>query len=155
MAKRTNRAASALAYVAALGLAFGASAAHWELTTDNDKIFAAESLGDGSAELTLGVDDAMTADVDEATRVNLLLVAPDGVGVASEVTVTFTLKGALFGNTVQISDFESNDGDLVVVNGTKEGGRAGDDHSVSVRFRASANITDATAIERQTIPAVQ
>ena len=58
MAKRTNRAASAIAYVAALGLAFGASAAHWELTTDNDVVFASEALGDGTAELTLSVDNA-------------------------------------------------------------------------------------------------
>jgi hypothetical protein len=140
MAKNTNRAASAIAYVAALGLAFGASAAHWELTTDNDVVFAAEALGDGTAELTLGVDDAMTTDVDEATRVNLLLVAPDGVGVNSEVTITFTLTGAVFGNTVQINDFDSNDDDLDVVNGTKEGGRAGTDNTVSVRFKAGSDL---------------
>ena len=146
MAKNTNRAASAIAYVAALGLAFGASAAHWELTTDNDVIFAAEALGDGTAELTLEVDDAMTEDVDEATRVNLLLVAPDGVGMNSEVTITFTLTGAVFGNTVQISDFESNDPALMVVNGTKEGGRSGTDNTVSVRFKASDNIDGATAL---------
>ena len=69
-------------------------------------------MGDGTTELTLNVDDDAdgTDAVNEATRVNLLLVAPDGVGINSEVTVTFTLTGALFGNTVQISDFESNDG---------------------------------------------
>jgi hypothetical protein len=148
MAKRTNRAASALAYVAALGLAFGASAAHWELSTANDEIFASEALGDdaGSTELTLNVDTDATDDMNDATHVNLALVAPGGVGKESEVTVTFTLMGALFGNTVQISDFKSNDPDLVVVNGTKKLGRAGDDQSVSVRFKANvAGIDNATA----------
>ena len=81
MAKRTNRAASALAYVAALGLAFGASAAHWELSTANSETFASEALGDdaGATELTLQLDDPMT-DANEGTHVNLALVAPDGVG---------------------------------------------------------------------------
>ena len=146
MAKRTNRAASALAYVAALGLAFGASAAHWELSTANDETFASEALGAdaGATELTLNVDDA-EMDGNQATHVNLALVAPDGVGTNSEVTVTFTLTGAVFGNTVQISDFESNDPNLVVVNGTKERGRSGDDVSVSVRFKAMGDITDASA----------
>ena len=143
MAKNTNRVASAIAYVAALGLAFGASAAHWELSTDNDVIFAAEALGDGSAELDLAEDNEATADVNEATTVNLALVAPDGVGADSEVTVTFTLTGAVFGNTVQISDFKtSDDSNIAVVNGTKEGGRSGSDDSVSVRFQASAAIPD-------------
>ena len=146
MAKRTNRAASALAYVAALGLAFGASAAHWELSTANDETFASEALGDdaGSTELTLKVDNAAT-EANEATHVNLALVAPDDVGANSEVTVTFTLTGALFGQTVQISDFKSSKPELVVVNGTKEGGRAGDDQSVSVRFKAMAAIGNAGA----------
>ena len=148
MAKNTNRVASAIAYVAALGLAFGASAAHWELSTDNDVVFAAEAMGDGTAELTLKVDDTSAdapADVNEATHVNLALVAEDGVGADSEVTITFTLVGAVFGNTVQISDFESNDADLVVVNGTKEGGRSGTDSTVSVRFKAGSNGIDNAA----------
>ena len=143
MAKNTNRVASAIAYVAALGLAFGASAAHWELSTDNDPTFASEALGDGSAELDLIADDATTADMNEGTHVSLALVAPDGVGANSEVTITFTLNGAVFGNTVQISDFKSNDDDLDVVNGTKEGGRSGEDNTVSVRFKAGADITGA------------
>ena len=148
MAKNTNRVASAIAYVAALGLAFGASAAHWELSTDNDPIFAAESMGDGTEELTLNVDlvdgagdPANPVGVNEGTNVKLALVAPDGVGANSEVTITFTLTGAVFGNTVQISDFKSNDDDLDVVNGTKEGGRSGTDNTVSVRFKAGADLT--------------
>ena len=49
-----------------------------------------------STELTLKVDNAAT-EANEATHVNLALVAPDDVGANSEVTVTFTLTGALFG----------------------------------------------------------
>ena len=160
MAKRTNRVASAFAYVAALGLAFGASAAHWELSTTGNVTYAAEIFGEDAAtmELTLGTyDDMGTTDFadDEGTYVDLALVVPGGpinnnpnpngedgsVGAESEIFVTITLKGATFGNTVQINDFETQGDNLNIVNGSKTGGRVGD-RSVSVGFKAEGEILD-------------
>ena len=62
MARNTSRVASAFAYVAALGLAFGASAAHWELSTTGEVTYASEIFGADAAtlELTLETDDATT-----------------------------------------------------------------------------------------------
>ena len=60
MAKNTNRAASAIAYVAALVLATGAWAAHWEMYSNNPVTYAKEIFGGddpGSTGLTLRVDD--------------------------------------------------------------------------------------------------
>ena len=65
MAKNTNRAASAIAYVAALVLATGASAFHWEMYVNNDVTYAKEVFGgdDPAADgVTLRADDAMTMD---------------------------------------------------------------------------------------------
>ena len=45
MAKNTNRAASAIAYVAALVLATGAWAAHWEMYVKNPVTYAKEVFG--------------------------------------------------------------------------------------------------------------
>ena len=155
MAKNTNRAAIAIAYVAALGLAFGASAAHWELSTVNDVLYATEIFGDDAddIELSLAADDESNELVDNSTRVELTLVLPTNivddsetgdvdetdntlnmdVGEGAEITVTFTLKDAVFGNTVGISDFETTDAEdnLHIVNGSKEGGRSGT-NSVSI-----------------------
>ena len=148
MVKNTNRVASAFAYVAALGLAFGASAAHWELSTDNDILYATEIFGANAddIELSLSIDDEDTTvdtsaaddtgQEDESTRVELELVLPPGtdVGEGSEAVVTFTLKDAVFGSTVGISDFDTRNADnLIIVNGSKEGGRAGT-NSVSVEI---------------------
>jgi hypothetical protein len=158
MVKNTNRVASAFAYVAALGLAFGASAAHWELSVANTVTYATEIFGEGSAdtELSLSADDAGTTGINEATRVELALVLPTDVvdnpdttdvdetdndanrdvGEGAEMTVTFTLKNAVFGNTIGIGDFDTSmASNLNIVNGSKKGGRAGDD-SVSVELIA-------------------
>jgi hypothetical protein len=149
MVKNTNRVASAFAYVAALGLAFGASAAHWELNTENDIVYATEIFS-GSAddiELVMRADDETTpAPADESTRAVLTLVLPTGdnvdtpdvtetnldVGSGAEAIVTFKLSNAVFGNTVGINDFDST-GDITIVNGSKKGGRAGTD-TVSVEI---------------------
>ena len=147
MAKNTNRVASAFAYVAALGLATGVAANHWELSTKNMVTYASEIFGEGAAdiELTLTADDPATPPnqgdpaVDESTRVELELFKPgDGtqnIGADSEITVTFTLHGAKFGNTIQINDFKTSPDDLEVVNGSKKDGRVGDS-SVTVGFKA-------------------
>ena len=145
MARNTSRVASAFAYVAALGLAFGASAAHWELSTNGDVTYASEIFGADAAtlELTLGTDDATTSDFDEneGTYVDLALLVPDGtVNADSEITVTVTLNGATFGNTVQINDFKTQGANLNIVNGSKKDGRVGD-RSVSVGFKAGENGT--------------
>ena len=90
MAKNTNRAASAIAYVAALVLATGASGRHhWEMYVNNDVTYAKEIFGgdDPAADgVTLSGDDAMTTDDsnvdgiqnDEQT-VDLRLVLPAGM----------------------------------------------------------------------------
>ena len=148
MAKSTNRVASAFAYVAALGLAFGASAAHWELSTSGDVIYASEIFGADAAdlELTLMTDDATTTEFNEneGTYVDLAMLVPDPGTVAdkSEITVTIMLNGATFGNTVQINDFKTRGLNLNIVNGSKKDGRVGD-RSVSVGFKAEGDITGA------------
>ena len=149
MAKSTNRVASAFAYVAALGLAFGASAAHWELSTSGDVTYASEIFGEDAAtmELTLATDDPDTGsafEMNEGTYVDLALLVPDGtVNTDSEITVTFTLGGATFGNTVQINDFKTRGTGLSIVNGSKKDGRNDGDRSVSVGFKATGNISGA------------
>ena len=63
MARNTNRVASAFAYVAALGLATGALAAHWEMTVNNPVTYATEIFGGddpASTGLTLAVDNEAT-----------------------------------------------------------------------------------------------
>jgi hypothetical protein len=148
MAKNTNRVASAFAYVAALGLAFGASAAHWELSTSGDVTYASEIFGEDAAdlELTLMTDDPTSTEFDEneGTYVDLAMLVPDPGSVAanSEITVTVTLNGATFGNTVQINDFKTQGDGLSIVNGSKKDGRVGD-RSVSVGFKATTEIRGA------------
>ena len=114
MAKNTNRAASAFAYVAALVLATGAWAAHWEMYTNNPVTYAKEIFGGddpGGMTLTLGVDDTESAnadDADEQTSVDLrlYLMATQTVGDESELEVTLTLKGATFGQSVNWTDIK-------------------------------------------------
>ena len=148
MARNTNRVASAFAYVAALGLAFGASAAHWELSTSGDVTYASEIFGEDAAtmELTLATDDADTGDafdMNEGTYVDLAMLVPGGtVADNSEITVTVTLNGATFGNTVQINDFKTQGANLSIVNGSKKDGRVGD-RSVSVGFEATGAVSGA------------
>ena len=144
MARNTNRVASAFAYVAALGLAFGASAAHWELSTNGEVTYASEIFGADAAtlELTLETDDTTTTEFNEneGTYVDLALLVPNGtVNTNSEITVTVTLNGATFGNTVQINDFSSRGTGLSIVNGSKKDGRVGD-RSVSVGYKATGEI---------------
>ena len=92
MAKNTNRAASAIAYVAALVLATGAWAAHWEMYSNNPVTYAKEIFGGddpASMGLTLAVDDAMTTEADEGTSIDFKLYLPNdgsvdvGVGIRS------------------------------------------------------------------------
>ena len=154
MAKRTNRAASALAYVAALGLAFGASAAHWDIQAHGVVTYATEVFGaNADQELDLVTDDDEdTADVDERTRVEFVLYKPDNNNPTplattaqwesgSEIVLTVELGGASFGNTVQINDFElspaSSADTWELVSGSKVGGRAGTDF-VEVGIKATA-----------------
>ena len=149
MARSTNRVVSAFAYVAALGLAFGASAAHWELSTSGEVTYASEIFGADAAtmELTLETDDAETGDdfaMNEGTYVDLALLVPDGaVNKDSEITLTVVLHGATFGNTVQINDFKTRGTGLAIVNGSKKDGRSDGDRSVSVGFKAMSTITGA------------
>ena len=150
MAKNTNRVASAIAYVAALGLATGAWAAHWEMFVDNPVTYAKEVFGGdnpGVGGVTLKVDDVDTTDVDEGTSVLLRIALPndgsadsDGVNRVAggaEVEVTLTLDGGKFGQAVNWTDIAvvQPDGttDLDKVGGSQEGGRRGTD-SVSVKL---------------------
>ena len=147
MARNTNRVASGIAYVAALGLAIGASANHWDIRSYNDVEYATEVFGaDADQELDLVTDDdTATTEYDERTRVELTLAKPGDDGMVSggsEVVITITLGGATFGNTVQINDFglkhanvNEGVGNWAVVSGSKVGGRAGTS-SVSVGIRA-------------------
>lgn len=159
MARNTNRVASGIAYVVALGLAIGASAAHWDLRSFGSVTYATEVFGaDADQELDLVTDDDTETMHDERTRVELVLVKPadddtttdreeNKVSDNSEVVVTITLRGATFGNTVQINDFELSgvDNDPAVweiVSGSKVGGRAGTG-SVSVGIKAVGEGLDA------------
>ena len=154
MARNTNRVASGIAYVVALGLAIGASAAHWDIRSFGSVTYATEVFGaDADQELDLVTkDDTDTTMHDERTRVELVLVKPkdnpdtDGrdesiVSNKSQVLVTIDLLGATFGNTVQINDFElsgvDNDDPVAweIVSGSKVEGRAGAS-SVSVGIKA-------------------
>ena len=146
MAKNTNRVASAIAYVAALGLATGAFAAHWEMQVKNPVTYATEIFGGAdpaSTGLTLQVDDTATteADEDEQTSVDLTLFLPnDGettVGVDSELEVTLTLNGARFGQAVNWTDIELMGGAADATGFTKVGGSQKDgrrnDSSVTLK----------------------
>ena len=79
MAKNTNRAASAIAYVAALLLATGAWAAHWEMYVNNPVTYAKEIFGGddpAAGGVTLGADVDTTTDMDEQTSDDMRLVLP-------------------------------------------------------------------------------
>ena len=109
MAKNTNRAASAIAYVAALVLATGAWAAHWEMYSNNPVTYAKEIFGGddpGSTGLTLRwtmrprrtmTVPLLSSRTTTGTSIDLKLYLPnDGsvsVGDGSELEVTFSLKG--------------------------------------------------------------
>ena len=148
MARNTNRAASAIAYVTALVLATGAWAAHWEIYNNNPVTYAKEIFGGddpASTGLTLGVDDAATTDdtnampplMDEQTSIDLRLYLPDdgsmSVGTGSELEVTFSLNGAVFGQAVNWTDIEVGGLNLEKVGGTQQNGRR-DDSSVSLKI---------------------
>lgn len=161
MAKNTNRVASAIAYVAALGLATGAFAAHWEMTANNAVTYATEVFGGddpASTGLTLQVDDTATTDDtatadeeenDEQTSIDLKLFLPNdasvSVGTGSELEVTLTLNGARFGQAVNWTDIEvrqtGDDGSTFTkVGGSQKDGRR-NDSSVTLRVMTSAEIT--------------
>ena len=141
MAKNTNRAASAIAYVAALVLATGAWAAHWEMYVNNPVTYAKEVFGgdDPAADgVTLKEDDGTTDAVHEGTHVDVVLYLPndDSVSVAggSELEVTFSLKGAVFGQAVSWTDLGTIGTDLIKVGGSQQDGRR-NDPSVSLRVK--------------------
>ena len=164
MAKNTNRAASAIAYVAALVLATGASAFHWEMYVNNDVTYAKEVFGgdDPAADgVTLSTDDAMTTDDpnvagiqnDEQTSVDLRLVLPVGMSVneASELEVTILIKGATLGQAVNWTDIvldgdqiEDNTipGNFQKVGGSQVDGRRGDP-SVTFKVHVPTGSIDA------------
>jgi hypothetical protein len=147
MAKNTNRAASAIAYVAALVLATGAWAAHWEMYVNNPVTYAKEIFGGESPaemNLALGVDNELSPDTDEQTSVDLklYLMQTQTVGEESELEVTFTLTGATFGGAVNWTDIrvdsdddETNDSmDFEKVGGSQAGGDP-DGKSVTLRVQ--------------------
>ena len=114
MAKNTNRVASAIAYVAALGLATGVWAAHWEMTANNPVTYAKEIFGGddpATTGLTLRKDDDETAATDEQTSIDLTLFLPNdagmSVGSGSELEVTLELHGGHFGQAVNWTDIEA------------------------------------------------
>ena len=164
MAKNTNRAASAIVYVAALVLATGASAFHWEMYVNNDVTYAKEVFGgdDPAADgVTLSGDDAMTTDDsnvdgiqnDEQTSVDLRLVLPAGmsVNVDSELEVTILLKGARLGQAVNWTDIvldgDQNEGNAIPGNFQKVGGSQVDgrrgDPSVTFKIHVPSGTIDA------------
>lgn len=141
MAKNTNRVASAFAYVAALVLATGAWAAHWEMYSNHPVTYASEIFGGddpAATGLTLQADDATTTEdgQDEQTSVDLKLYLPnDGsmsVATDSELEVTFSLKGANFGQAVNWTDITVMGTNLEKVGGSQKDGRR-NDSSVSLR----------------------
>ena len=143
MAKNTNRVASAIAYVAALGLATGVSADNWELDVENPVTYAQEIFGGDDVagmDLTLHPDDASTLTTREGTHIVLTLHLDDGVtaGVNSEAEVTIALENAVFGQVVQWNDIDVA-GDLDKVDGSQEGGRS-QESSVTVAVEATADI---------------
>ena len=155
MAKNTNRVASAIAYVAALGLATGVAADHWELTTEGDVTYAAEIFGDDADTMGLTLLSDVTTgedadEVDESTRVELALYkADDGdIDTDSEIILTVTLNGAEFRNTVGIDDIElsppstvGNNPQWEIVRGSRADGRIGDS-SVSVGIRVVGELNN-------------
>ena len=151
MAKNTNRVATAIAYVAALGLATGALADRWEMTVNNPVTYATEIFGGDGTDLELQTDDEETtgAEEDEQTSVDLTLFLPNDASVSvaadSELEVTLTLNGATFGEAVNWTDIEVG-GDLSKVTGSQHDGRRGD-QSITLRVKADAEISVTSSIE--------
>ncbi len=157
MAKNTNRVASLIAYVAALGLATGAWAAHWEIYANNPVVYAAEVFGGddpAAGGVTLMEDDAATTDDagtqiienDEQTNVDVILYLPNDasvtVGPNSEIEVTFTLTGATFGQAVSWTDIQTFGADLIKVGGSQQDGRRNDNSvGLKVKYTGSGAIT--------------
>lgn len=150
MAKNTNRVAGILAYVAALGLATGAWAAHWELDVVDPVTYAKEIFGGddpGDLDLTLKSDDEDDAtEGRRGTRVQVQLVLAaaantDGlqseVRANSEAEITLTIAGAVFGEAVDWTDIttgrvDQDDDNFAKVTNSRKDGRAGDT-SVTVK----------------------
>jgi hypothetical protein len=163
MAKNTNRAASAIAYVAALLLATGAWAAHWEMYVNNPVTYAKEVFGGddpAAGGVTLGADVDTTTDMDEQTSVDMRLVLPHAnntdfgandqtVGDESELEVTVTLLGATFGQAVNWTDIRLDDdtdesdmpSNFVKVGGSQVDGRRGD-NSVTFKIHVPEDAQD-------------
>ncbi len=165
MAKNTNRVASAFAYVAALVLATGAWAAHWEMYSNNPVTYAKEIFGGedpASTGLTLRVDNAETTDDDttatiendEGTSIDLKLYLPnDGsmsVGDGSELEVTFKLTGASFGQAVNWTDIVVVGDNFAKVGGSQKDGRR-NDTSVTLKVTYGNDAGNAQDIEDNTI----
>lgn len=161
MAKNTNRVARVIAYVAALGLATGAWAAHWDLNVKNPVTYAQELFGGDNPDdldLTLSKDNTATAaPMNEQTRVELQLFLPNGgitggtdpaarnVDANSELEITLTLANATFGQAVSWTDITTaSEGALRKVNGSQKGGNAGT-NSVTFKISANAEIASSTA----------
>jgi hypothetical protein len=128
MAKNTNRVASAIACVAALGLATGISANHWEIGTPEMLTYATEIFGEKAAELELDTP---------GVTVELMLVRPDNEPIAttSKVDLTFQLRGAVFGTSVKTGDISVvNENGQVATGVTISGRRDGRVNDPSVSF---------------------
>ena len=154
MAKNTNRVACLIAYVAALGLATGAWAAHWELDVAQPVTFAKEIFGGddpNGLDLTLMSDDTDTTNGRQGTRVQVQLVLADpanteglqsALDANSEAEMTLTIAGAVFGEAVDWTDITTGavggtGNVLTKVTGSRKDGRAGDT-SVTVKIAGTA-----------------
>ena len=140
MAKNTNRAASAIAYVAALLLATGAWSYHWDLDVKEPVTYAQEIFGGDNVadmDLTLKGDDVLESTEDrQGTRVELQLVLPTGtdartVATDSVVEITFKLEGAVFGQAINWPDITTG-ARLAKEPGSQRDGIA-DDSSVTIK----------------------
>ena len=157
MAKNTNRVATAIAYVAALGLATGALADRWEMTVNNPVTYATEIFGGDGTDLELQTDDEETtgAEEDEQTSVDLTLFLPNDASVSvaadSELEVTLTLNGATFGEAVNWTDIEVLGANLSKVTGSQHDGRRGDE-SVTLRVTTDGISLTSSAVMENIFP---
>ena len=145
MAKNTNRVASVIASVAALGLATSSFAGEWNIYVDKPVTYAKEIFATPLT-VTLSADDPMTSGEgeDEQTSVLLDLVLGDGetVGMGSELEVTLTLStGATLGQAINWTDIETggDESDLKKRSGSQLDGRQGDS-SVTFKVYAEGNL---------------
>ena len=141
--------ASAIAYVAALGLATGASAFSWEFDVKEPVTYAEEIFGGanpGNLDLALAGDDTSTTNGRQGTRIELQLVLPDQTNVenGAQAEVTFTISGAVFGQAINWTDIDTGS-DLTKVGGSLRDGRVGDS-SVAVKI-GTAGVTGTTGAE--------